>query len=96
MPLQWRLKEGSNGWVITDPAALIGQTYTAIDFQTGADLPGMFTRPALGSPVTWRKGLQRFLYKRTMPNAGGTCVRLDLTFRDGITRSARFKTKAKS
>jgi hypothetical protein len=93
VPLQWRLRDGSNGRVITDPAALIGQTHTAIDCQTGADLPGAFTRPAVGSPVTWRKGLQRFLYKWTVPNAGGSCVRLDLTFRDGITRSARFRIK---
>lgn len=91
VPVKWRLLD-ANGAYITDTATVLGIGYVPSACGGPEDAIEELAAATGGTTLRW-DGSSQFIYNWKTPALPGKCVRLDVRFNDGTTRSANFKLK---
>lgn len=93
VPVKWKLFD-ANGQV-TD-IATVATGYPKYATSASCPATGMATEKAIatgGTTLRFDTAAMQFIYNWKTPNKPGTCLRLDVKFIDGMTKSANFKLK---
>jgi hypothetical protein len=91
VPVKWRLLNAAGNY-ITDIATVTETKYISSTCG-GTEDAIEETVPTGGTGLRWDSDGQQFIYNWKTPALPGKCVRFDLKFNDGTTKSANFKLK---